>query len=242
MLRKVFLLVVLSVCLFIVGCSQKESVVKAVESPSVESISKSISSGIATSKNGDIITLSRVVLEDNNLKLTFVNYDSKVNSYTITKGDNSTNTVKSSTLTITSADLFQGSEVRVKLNGPASFQLKMELSSNLIGGFDKGQCTEGVATIKTGTNKLPWSGNAKVWFDNARNAGFLVGSTPKVGAIIVFGSAEWNGYSGHVGIVSSINPIKINEKNVPYDSGKWRMNYQISSEYQKSILGYIYYK
>ncbi len=48
MLRKVLSLVVLSACLFMVGCSQKENVVKAVKSP--ESVSKAVTAGSNTLK------------------------------------------------------------------------------------------------------------------------------------------------------------------------------------------------
>ncbi len=254
MLKKVLLLVVFSVALFIVSCSTKNNVEKAVEGSGVEnSVSKAVSSGTATSKNGDIVTLSRAVLEDNNLKLTFVNYDSKLNSFIITKGNGSTTTVNSSNLTITSADLFQGSEVKVKLNGPATFKLKMDLNSNLTCSYDLNECTGGVAIIKNGLTKLPWNARkdgdynkeslgAKAWYDNAKNLGFIVGNTPKVGAIIVFDGASWNGNYGHVAVVTKVSPLTINEKNTPYGTGNWRLNWEVSNTYKNSIKGYIYYK
>lgn len=68
-----------------------------------------------------------------------------------------------------------------------------------------GYCTAGVRLEKGGTisgelicNGVKWHGDAKNWYINAEAAGFEVGATPIVGAIVV-----WNyGTYGHVGIVT----------------------------------------
>lgn len=70
--------------------------------------------------------------------------------------------------------------------------------------FEVGQCTWyawGRAYEITGTRPT-WStrGNADVWHTNAKNAGYTVGSTPKVGSIACWGST-WN----HVAVVERID-------------------------------------
>lgn len=76
--------------------------------------------------------------------------------------------------------------------------------------FTVGECTWyawGRAYEITGTRPT-WStlGNADVWHTNAKNAGYTVGSTPKVGSIACWGST-WN----HVAVVERIdangNPV-----------------------------------
>lgn len=49
---------------------------------------------------------------------------------------------------------------------------------------------------------LPGWGNAKDWYNDASNAGYSVGTTPKAGSIIVWGG--WTSY-GHVGYVESVS-------------------------------------
>lgn len=49
---------------------------------------------------------------------------------------------------------------------------------------------------------LPGWGNAKSWYSDAKKSGYSVGSTPKAGSIVVWGS--WTSY-GHVGYVESIS-------------------------------------
>ncbi len=49
---------------------------------------------------------------------------------------------------------------------------------------------------------LPGWGNAKDWYNDARNSGYTVGTTPKANSIIVWGG--WTSY-GHVGYVESVD-------------------------------------
>lgn len=49
---------------------------------------------------------------------------------------------------------------------------------------------------------LPGWGNAKQWYNDAKNAGYSVGTTPKAGSIIVWGG--WTSY-GHVGYVEKVS-------------------------------------
>jgi LysM repeat protein len=65
-------------------------------------------------------------------------------------------------------------------------------------GFPEGWCTWYVATKRNVT----WRGDAGWWYANASAAGYSVGSTPKVGAIMV----TWESWLGHVAYVESVNP------------------------------------
>ena len=49
---------------------------------------------------------------------------------------------------------------------------------------------------------LPGWGNAKDWYNDARNSGYTVGTTPKVGAVAVW-PYDGGGY-GHVAYVSAV--------------------------------------
>jgi LysM repeat protein len=64
-------------------------------------------------------------------------------------------------------------------------------------GFPAGWCTYYVATKRNVT----WRGDAGYWYQNAAAAGYPVGPTPKVGAIMV----TWESYLGHVAYVESVN-------------------------------------
>jgi LysM repeat protein len=64
-------------------------------------------------------------------------------------------------------------------------------------GFPAGWCTYYVATKRNVT----WRGDAGFWYQNAAAAGYPVGPTPKVGAIMV----TWESYLGHVAYVEAVN-------------------------------------
>ncbi len=66
--------------------------------------------------------------------------------------------------------------------------------------FPWGQCTWYVASLR----EVTWWGNADEWLGNAQSQGYSTGSTPKPGAIVVWGSG--NGYSwyGHVAYVVAV--------------------------------------
>jgi LysM repeat protein len=64
--------------------------------------------------------------------------------------------------------------------------------------FPWGWCTYYVATKRNVT----WNGDAYYWYQNAIAQGYAVGSTPKVGAIMV--TAE--SWAGHVAYVEAVNP------------------------------------
>ena len=64
--------------------------------------------------------------------------------------------------------------------------------------FPVGWCTYYVATWRNVT----WTGDAGYWYANAAAQGYPVGSTPKVGAIMV----TWESWAGHVSYVEAVNP------------------------------------
>ena len=64
--------------------------------------------------------------------------------------------------------------------------------------FPFGQCTYYVATKV----EIPWHGDAWTWYTNAQTAGWQVGTTPRVGSVMV----TWESRTfGHVSYVESIN-------------------------------------
>ena len=63
--------------------------------------------------------------------------------------------------------------------------------------FPWGWCTWYVATKRNVT----WRGDAGYWYGNASAAGYPVGSTPKVGSIMV----TWESWAGHVAYVEAVN-------------------------------------
>jgi surface antigen/pyruvoyl-dependent arginine decarboxylase (PvlArgDC)/predicted nucleic-acid-binding Zn-ribbon protein len=85
--------------------------------------------------------------------------------------------------------------------------------------FGKWQTINGVTTIRctyyawqqaydnTGV-ALPMLGNGCQWYDNAKNAGYSVGTTAKARSIAVWGSCTNNSY-GHVAYVVSVNGGKM---------------------------------
>ncbi|MDQ0222095.1 GBS Bsp-like repeat-containing protein [Streptococcus moroccensis] len=78
--------------------------------------------------------------------------------------------------------------------------------------YPVGQCTWGAKQVAPWVGE--WWGNAKDWATTARNLGFTVGTTPKVGAVAVW-PTDGGGY-GHVGVVTHVESatrIQILESN-----------------------------
>ena len=84
--------------------------------------------------------------------------------------------------------------------------------------FPVGWCTYYVATWR----KVTWTGDAGWWYENAKAQGYAVGSTPRVGAIMV----TWESYLGHVAYVEAVNADgswTVSEMNyVAFDVIDWR--------------------
>lgn len=88
---------------------------------------------------------------------------------------------------------------------------KWVYNQDIKNGFYAGQCTWYVA-VKTpeifgavidGKQSRPFGGDARQWYSNAKKAGFSVGSKPKAGAIVVYGTLRSS--AGHVGKVISVD-------------------------------------
>ena len=84
---------------------------------------------------------------------------------------------------------------------PSAFQVSVLgccLGPYVNNRFPVGWCTYYVATKRNVT----WSGDAGYWYANAAAQGYAVGSTPKVGSIMV----TWESWAGHVAYVEAVNP------------------------------------
>lgn len=67
--------------------------------------------------------------------------------------------------------------------------------------WNSGNCTWWAAHSRPDLAGAGITGNARLWYDNAKNLGFSVGSDPRVGAIAVFS----NGEAGHVAYTMGVN-------------------------------------
>lgn len=97
--------------------------------------------------------------------------------------------------------------------------------------FVAGQCTYYVAQKYC----ITFSGHAKSWLANASRAGYAIGKTPQVGAIVSIKES----YYGHVAIVEEVreNTIVISEMN---HLGPWKVNKREIAKNSRLINGYIY--
>ncbi|MEN9612252.1 MAG: hypothetical protein RLZZ628_3066 [Bacteroidota bacterium] len=117
-----------------------------------------------------------------------------------------------------------------------------------------GQCTAGVREDKGGfanggniCNGVMFGGNAKDWYANAKTkfGDAAVGSTPRVGAIVVWGS-NTSSSNGHVGVLIGQDDKgnwKYKAKNDYPNGTNWSI--RLVSEYANSKnrvkpIGYIY--
>jgi surface antigen len=86
--------------------------------------------------------------------------------------------------------------VRRAYSGPSNITLGGQIGPYRNSMFPYGYCTWFVATWRVVT----WSGNASQWYANARAQGYAVGSTPRVGSIMVTWESGW----GHVAYVTAV--------------------------------------
>lgn len=111
------------------------------------------------------------------------------------------------------------------------------------GTYGDGECVTYVKH-ETGVTTLTgeaFSGDAYTYFQKAIDNGYATGSTPRIGAIIVFDQVPNTALEhGHVGVVTAINGI-----NVTMEDQNWVATYTIGSHTvdvsQYDIKGYIYY-
>lgn len=84
-----------------------------------------------------------------------------------------------------------------------------------------GQCTFGAAALRPDEN-LSGLGNAGQWYVNARARGLPTGTTPRIGATVVFApgvqGASWLGHVGHVVKIGSGGSFLMEAMN---DSAGW---------------------
>ena len=123
---------------------------------------------------------------------------------------------------------------------------KYRYRPNVYNGFYRWQCTRFVAVkkfpyITAHKQKKLWNGNAKYWYKNAKAAGYPVGHTPRIGAIVVI--KYWGRryyYAGHVWIVKKIDwknkRLLIEEMNA---LGKYVVTLR-RIPMDSKIIGYIY--
>lgn len=95
--------------------------------------------------------------------------------------------------------------------------------------------------IDENTQSRPFGGNANQWYANAKAAGFEVGKTPRVGALIVYNRGYRWASAGHVGKVISYMPDEgrmiIRDMN---RLGKFIVTERYEDVNDANILGYIY--
>ncbi|MFC3927294.1 CHAP domain-containing protein [Streptococcus caprae] len=141
-------------------------------------------------------------------------------NYNYSYGDTKTETASTSTSTTTTS-----SNVTVSSD-----------STNL---YPVGQCTWGVKSLATWASNY-W-GNANDWAANAAADGFTVGTTPAVGAIIVWSDGGY-GHVGYVTDVASDGTIQILESN--YNGNMSIANYRgyfdPNNSWTPGVVSYIY--
>lgn len=92
-------------------------------------------------------------------------------------------------------------QILAQAGKPSSFAVQVVnccLGPYVNNKFPVGWCTYYVATKRNVT----WNGDAGYWYQNASYQGYAVGSTPKVGSIMV----TWESWAGHVAYVEAVNP------------------------------------
>lgn len=130
------------------------------------------------------------------------------------------------------------SRVTTKKNGSVTVYEPISTYSGTGHSFPRGECTWYVAQEWGG---IPWGGNAKDWFANARAFGAKEGHAPEKGSIVVFHSVRGESYSryGHVAIVISVgeNSFAVSEMNY---EGYNRVDTRTVSDADPAITGFIY--
>lgn len=107
------------------------------------------------------------------------------------------------------------------------------------GSFEWGNCTWWVAQRRAVT----WLGNAIEWYVNAQAQGYMVGSQPLPGAILVRQSASPGGY-GHVAYVESVegNSFTVSEMNVNVLGQLTTRTYNMATDPPPGLIGYVYWR
>jgi LysM repeat protein len=99
--------------------------------------------------------------------------------------------------------------------GPALFPRRASDEAPHLGPYPNGKFAYGYCTWYVASRRpVPWTGDAWMWFGNAKAMGFRTGNVPQPGAIMV----TWESWVGHVAYVEAV-----------YSDGSWtvsEMNYQ----------------
>ena len=108
------------------------------------------------------------------------------------------------------------------------------VGSSVPNHFAPGWCTWYVASKRP----IPWFGDAGTWLIGAQQYGFAIGSTPRVGAIMV--SAE--SYFGHVAYVESVQAgsFTVSEMNYCPSTCLWHTDIRTVVPGTLPIKGFIY--
>jgi LysM repeat protein/surface antigen len=128
-------------------------------------------------------------------------------------------------------------KVKTKQNGSITIYEPIPADITNYGGaehsFPWGECTWYVAQRRN----IPWGGNARDWYANAKAYGAKEGRVPVVGAIAVFGT----GYSryGHVAIVSAVKGDSFEVSEMNYE-GRGKTDERWVSMADPGIKGFIY--
>lgn len=110
-----------------------------------------------------------------------------------------------------------------------------------VGDTDGGECVLYVRhEIQMDGNNYFEVCNGEAWtcYQDAINAGYAVGQTPKVGAIVVFGKSGIYSVAGHVGLVKSVSGSNfvVRESNITYH----KVGERTIGNNDSAITGYIY--
>jgi len=97
-------------------------------------------------------------------------------------------------------------------------------------GFPWGQCTWYVAQKRY----IPWNGDAKTWLTKAQQYGFVIGTDPKVGSIVVTRESVY----GHVAYVEAMTDSTITVSEMSLGRGVKRVRILNKDDWR--IRGYIY--
>jgi LysM repeat protein len=86
--------------------------------------------------------------------------------------------------------------------GPVLFPRRASNQPPHLGNYPNGKFYYGYCTWYVASRRpVPWTGDAWMWYGNAKAMGFQVGNIPQPGAIMV----TWESWVGHVAYVEAVN-------------------------------------
>lgn len=105
----------------------------------------------------------------------------------------------------------------------------------------KGECTWFVYAVREDKLPTPGKGDAWKWYEICKNAGYAVGTEPKVGSIAVWNQNVAQGH-GHVAFVTEVNPdgsFEVWDSNWSRDLDHKVRHRRVTS--QANLTGFIYW-